>query len=84
MIDSNSLGEGVVNLDLDKSEKLFLENFKDLTMNHIHIEDDASVSITVSNNIIRILAQVTVTGLDKRFVTVHSDIEFVIDPLLGD
>ena len=84
MIDFDSLGEGIIEMDPDESEKYFLENFKSLTMNDKHIADDADVSITISNANIRILSQVTVTGLDKGSVTVHSDVGFVIDPLLED
>jgi len=83
MIDQDSLGSGITKIDIHKSEKYFLEHFKELTRNHSYLQDDAKVRITLSNGIIKIMAEVTVTGLDKRTVTVKSDTEFVIDPLLG-
>lgn len=83
MIDSDSLGGGITEIDIHESEKYFLENFKSLTRNHSYLQDDAKVHITLSNGIIKIMAEVTVTGLDKSSVTVKSDTEFVVDPLLG-
>jgi len=83
MIDSNSLGSGIAAIDIHESEKHFLENFKKLSENHMYFNDDAAVRITLSNGVIKIVSEVSVTGLDKRLIKVRSDTEFVIDPLLG-
>jgi len=83
MIDSNSLGSGIAEIDVHAGEKYFLENFKKLTENHSYFNDDATVSIALSNGVIKIMSEVSVIGLDKRLISVSSVTEFVIDPLLG-